>query len=76
MIKKEKSEIDIVAIIFFVAAIAICIILYKEFNKEVLTKEEIELQKQGYIKTALTEEELASSNYQECIEYNNTFYCY
>ena len=76
MIKKEKSEIDIVAIIFFVAAIVICIMLYKEFDKEIPTKEELELQKQGYIKTTLTEEELVSSNYQECIEYNNTFYCY
>lgn len=74
--QKKEFNFDILTLAFFIVAICIGIVFFREFNKEVLTKEEIELQKQGYIKTNLTEEELASSNYQECIEYNDAFYCY
>lgn len=74
--QKKEFNFDILTFAFFIVAISMCIVLFREFNKEALTKEEIELQKQGYIKINLTEEELASSNYQECIEYNDAFYCY
>ena len=74
--QKKEFNFDILTLAFFILAISMSIVFFREFNKEVPTKEELELQKQGYIKTTLTEEELASSNYQECIEYNNTFYCY
>lgn len=74
--QKKEFNFDILTFAFFIIAISMCIALFREFNKETPTKEEIELQKQGYIKTNLTEEELASSNYQECIEYDNAFYCY
>lgn len=74
--QKKEFNFDILTFAFFIIAISMCIALFREFNKEIPTKEEIELQKQGYIKINLTEEELASSNYQECIEYNNAFYCY
>ena len=74
--QKKEFNFDILTLAFFILAISMSIVFFREFNKEVPTKEEMELQKQGYIKTDLTEEELASSNYQECIEYNNAFYCY
>lgn len=37
--------------------------------------QEEKLYSEGYVKVDNTYEELAYSNYQECIEYNDKFYC-
>lgn len=66
--------LDIIAIAF-VTFVSGGIVVNK-VNEKPVDKQEIEILKQGYKKTDLTEKQLYYSNYQECVEYKNKFYCY
>lgn len=68
--------LDIIIIIFF---ILICgYIIINKTNEKINDIQEQQIIEEGYLPTNLKENELLyeSSNIQECIEYNNKFYCY
>lgn len=65
--------LDIIAIAF-VTFVSGGIVVNKVNEKAIDTQEQ-QIINEGYKKTNLTEEELYYSNYHECVEYKNTFYC-
>lgn len=65
--------LDII-VIGFVVLVTSGIVIDGAIENNMNTQREYILN-EGYIETPYTYDQLSYSNYEECIEYNNTFYC-
>lgn len=74
--KLYDGGVIVCAVIAFVAYGLGYIIYGKATEKPAVDTNEQMIIQQGYVKTNYTEEQALYSDYQECIEYKHTLYCY
>lgn len=67
--------LDILAI-GMVALVSGGIVIGKATEKEKIDYQEQQILNEGYIKTNYTYDQLLYTDFEECVEYKNRFYCY